>query len=128
MTERFEHRMTALILLYSIFFNIAAYGQTKQKLGEQAVARIEQFRRSNGRLPNSLAEAGSPDSEHGQVFYCIRTDNDYFISYESEPGQGHTYDSKIKTWSDTKGGLCLAPSTRQEQEAMQALEEQASCR
>lgn len=113
-----------LLLLGLISITVPGHPQPKQnKSADEAVATIERFRRAHGRLPNSLSEAGLPDSRNGDIFYCLRTENDFLVSFVARPGVLHSYDSNTKKWADSKGGVCIAPSTRQEHEVMQDLEE-----
>ncbi len=51
-------------------FCVASCGPSKQKIGNQAVEKIEQFRKANGRLPQSLSEVGIAEVESGPVYYC----------------------------------------------------------
>lgn len=116
-----DRQMIALLFLGLIPFTITGYGQSKQELGDRTVARIEQFRRSKGRLPNSLAEVGLTDTEHSPIGYCIDTDSDYLVFYLAQPGQLRTYNSKTKKWDDTKGGACIVPATTEERDLMHAI-------
>lgn len=120
-----DQRRITLVALALFSLTIAGMAQPEQKLGDAAIARIEQFRRGHGRLPNSLAEAGMPDDKNGAIHYCITTSTSYILVYPpTTPGplRLKTYRSTTKAWKEQGGGACIAPATPQERDTLQALE------
>ena len=64
-----------------------------------AIAAIEQFKASHGRLPVSLAEvSGQPDSESGPIYYESSNSTDYVVWFGRSLGESYTYDSQSGVW------------------------------
>lgn len=70
--------------------------------GNQIVQQIEHFRRSEGRLPNSLAELGIQEDE---LFYNTWDSANYTVWYGMTLGESMTYYSDTKTWEDRQRGF-----------------------
>ena len=70
------------------------------KKGEEAIARIENFRKEKGRLPESLAEVGIKADESGPIYYQKESDTKYAIWFTIGPGPGNSmvYESDTKKW------------------------------
>jgi hypothetical protein len=73
----------------------------QQHQAEQAVSRIEAFKRMNHRLPKSLSETGMEEPESCP---CYRAEDDRaHIVWYGKPltlGESFTYDSRSQKWSD----------------------------
>ncbi|MBI3477763.1 MAG: hypothetical protein HY010_18675 [Acidobacteria bacterium] len=81
-------------------------GPSKRDLGNAVVSKVEEFKRTNGRLPNSLSEAGVEKDENCPC-YCKTTGNTYIAWYGTTLGESDTYDSETKKWSDRSVKVCL---------------------
>ena len=49
--------------------------------GDVVVQKVETFKKQNGRLPNSRAEMGLPDSETSQPFHEKRGEENYVVYF-----------------------------------------------
>lgn len=67
----------------------------------QAIIRIEDFRRANHRLPKSLSEIGIKESDQC-LCYQVEDQQNYAVWYQKPftLGESITYDSKSRKWSD----------------------------
>jgi hypothetical protein len=77
-------------------------GPSQRDLSNAIVLRVEEFKRANGRLPNSLQEVGVEEYENCPS-YCKTKDNGYLVWYGARFGQSDAYDSRTKKWSDVNG-------------------------
>lgn len=66
--------------------------------GNQVVIQIEIFKRSNGRLPESLSEIGQEEKLEGPIYYRKETDTKYILWFGAELGESITYNSDTNTW------------------------------
>jgi hypothetical protein len=97
---------TFVLILLSLVCCIAC-GPTKQKLGAEAVSKIEDFKRVHGRIPNSLLEVGVREDESGP-YYCRTSDEDYIVWYGTTLGESVQYSSKTKYWREAGGEVCAS--------------------
>ena len=117
-----DRRLFTLVTLGLFSLTVSAIAQQEHKLGDKAIARIERFRRTHERLPNSLAEIGIADDDGSPIHYCTTTDRDYILFYTPVAGRINAYRSQTKKWNEEHGGFCLGPGTSQEREIFNALE------
>lgn len=61
------------------------------------IKRVEGFRTSKGRLPESLEELGI-NGLSKQIFYQKAGDNDYEIWFSIALGESEVYESSTKSW------------------------------
>jgi hypothetical protein len=71
-----------------------------EKVGNQIVSRVENFRKENGRLPDSRSEMSLPEEETIQPFYEKRGENDYVIYYNIGFDKIKAYYSDSKKWEN----------------------------
>lgn len=86
----------------------SCWGPLKRDPSNIAIAKIEEFRKVKGRLPDSLAEAGAQDDESCPC-YCKTGEGSYLVWYGTRLGESDTYDSETKKWSPTSR-TCVAKS------------------
>ena len=90
-----------------LVFGAIGCGPSKRVAGNAIVSKVEDFRRANRRLPNSLSEVGIEESESGPYYYCKSSDDGYIVWYGTTLGESDTYDSQTKKWSEAGGhGVC----------------------
>lgn len=111
--------LTVAVIVFSAL--VPGMAQPENALGEKTVTRIETFRRTHERLPNSLSEIGLPDDDGSPIHYCITTDNDYIVFYSPVGGRIKAYRSHTKKWNVEGGGFCFAPDTSEQREMLKAL-------
>jgi hypothetical protein len=66
--------------------------------GNEIVAKIELFKKENGRLPLSLSELGIKATEEGPIYYEKKDDAIYILWFGEGLGESVTYDSSTKKW------------------------------
>jgi hypothetical protein len=73
---------------------------SKSKLGEELVLKIEDFKTKNGRYPEIVEFNEWLDERHGNYFgYSPRSYSSYELGYQSFAlGESVTYDTKLKCW------------------------------
>lgn len=73
-----------------------------QRMGEEFVGKIEAFRMSQGRLPESLDEVGIRVKDLGDppVYYQKESPDRYIVWYGLSLGESMTYDSVTKKWEE----------------------------
>jgi hypothetical protein len=73
-----------------------------QRLGEEAVRKIESFRTTHQRLPESLNEIGIEVKSESDppVYYRKESSDRYTVWYGLSLGESMTYDSATGKWED----------------------------
>jgi hypothetical protein len=96
-----------LLLVLTLMLAVAVVGcnSSKRKVGDNVVARVEQFRKSNRRLPDALSDIGIKEDE-GCPCYCKTGDDSYIVWYGTTLGESDTYNSRTKKWSEAAGAVC----------------------
>jgi hypothetical protein len=92
----------AAFALVAMQLSSVGCGPSQRDLSNAIVLKVEEFKRANGRLPNSLHEVGVEEYENCPC-YCKTKDNGYLVWYGTTLGQSDTYDSRTKKWSDVNG-------------------------
>jgi hypothetical protein len=74
----------------------------KQRLGEEVVSKVENFRITHQRLPESLAEIGIEVKSESDppVYYRKESSGRYTVWYGLSLGESMTYDSATGKWED----------------------------
>ena len=68
------------------------------RAGNEIVARVEAFRTSHGRLPESLEDIGINDTDL-EVYYRKVSEEEYIIWFgKYSLGESETYNSRNKKW------------------------------
>ena len=95
--KRWKKALIAVVMVGLIGCNHA-----NQRLGEQVVAKVENFRQINGRLPESLQEIGiQVKSLSDPPVYYLKKDSDHYIVwYGLSLGESMAYDSQTKQWEE----------------------------
>jgi hypothetical protein len=94
--------LTAIIILLMLLVALLPrWGNYRmEKEGNKIIAKVEEFKKNNGRLPNSRSEMGHPDSESIKPQYIKVNESDYEIFYPIGFDDGYVYYSKTKKWGD----------------------------
>jgi hypothetical protein len=90
-------RLTSTIL-FSFILTILFSCDNREKIGNQVINKIEDYRLKNDKLPNSLTDIGIEEKEKGPIYYRKDSETDYIVWYGLTLGESRTYDSKTKTW------------------------------
>jgi hypothetical protein len=85
------------VLAFTIIIT-GCWGPSKRDASDNAISKIEEFRKLRGRLPDSLAEVGAEHDESCPC-YCKTGDDSYLVWYGTTLGESDTYDSETKKWS-----------------------------
>lgn len=75
------------------------------RTANEIISRVEAFRSSHGKLPETLREIDYEDP-HERVFYFKLSDEEYCLSFGTDLGQSETYRSQIRKWEE--GRQCVA--------------------
>jgi len=70
----------------------------KTAKGNEAAAKIENFRNEKGRLPDSLSEVGIVETESGPIYYRKESESKYILWFGKGLGESVVYDSETKQW------------------------------
>lgn len=98
-------RLPLLFLLLILAFAVVGCNTSRHKAGDNVVAKVEKFRKSNGRLPNALSDIGIKEDESCPC-YCKTGDDSYIVWYGTTLGESDTYDSRTKKWLEAAGAVC----------------------
>jgi len=71
---------------------------SKRAIGDRVIAKVNEFRQQKGRLPSSLSEIGTDETESGPIYYERRGDTRYIVWYGTRLGESVTYDSDVGRW------------------------------
>ncbi len=92
--------VTIIFVVLAAFFTLKKFADARiEKEGNAIVAKIENFKTSNGRLPESLSEIGVEETESGPWFYSMK-DGNYTVYYPLGFDESKTYDSSTREWQD----------------------------
>ena len=91
------------MLVLAIGFLGCNYSQ--RKASDEVVAKVEQFKKSTGHLPEALADIGLEENESCPC-YCKTSNDSYMVWYGTTLGESDTYDSRTKQWSEAAGLAC----------------------
>lgn len=94
--------IAAFALVTMHLLSIVGCGPSQRDLSNAIVVKVEEFKRVNRRLPDSLREMGIEESESCPC-YCRTKDNGYLVWYGTTLGRSDTYDSRTQKWSDVNG-------------------------
>jgi 3-mercaptopyruvate sulfurtransferase SseA len=95
-----------LVVLTLILAVVVVGGSaSKRQSGDRVVAKVGQFRKSNGRLPNALSDIGTKEDESCPC-YCKTGADSYVVWYGTTLGESDAYDSRTKEWSEAAGAVC----------------------
>jgi hypothetical protein len=67
------------------------------RTGNEIVSRVEAFRTSHRRLPDTLHEIGIDDPDP-RVFYRKASDAEFVVWFGTLLGESETYNSRTKQW------------------------------
>lgn len=93
----------AFFIFFLFFFGSCI--DTKQKLGEEIIKKIEAYKKANGHLPDSLGDIGIAEKEEGPVYYSKVNDSIYEIYYGFLLGESVIYNFKTHKWEIYKGPI-----------------------
>jgi hypothetical protein len=74
----------------------------KQKLGEEIITKIENYKKTAGHLPNHLDSIGVVEKEEGPFYYKKENDTTYIIYYGLGLGESMVYDFKTNQWKSDR--------------------------
>lgn len=94
--------LSVVILAMLLFFFITSKREKDlTQRGEDIVEKIEFFRKENHRLPKDLNEIGILEAENSNaLYYDIRNDTSYTVSFMMSIDYNRTYYSDTKQWED----------------------------
>lgn len=72
------------------------------RVGNSVITRVEAFRASHGRLPETLEEVGITDPDL-TVYYCKAEKDEYYVWFGTTLGESETYDSRARKWVPVSG-------------------------
>lgn len=87
-----------MFVLVILFSSCRFFWRENFNLGNEAIAKIENFKKDNGRLPESLAEIGIKETEGGPIFYHKKSPSRYLVWFTTGFDDGYFYDSETKEW------------------------------
>ena len=94
--------LSVVILAMLLFFFITSKREKDlTQRGEDIVEKIEFFRKENHRLPKDLNEIGILEEENSNaLYYDIRNDTSYTVSFMMSIDYNKTYYSDTKKWEN----------------------------
>ncbi len=107
--KKYNYLLTGIgfILLLIFFWIIFLKDARENRLMKQSqilIEKIEDFRKTKGRLPNSLYEIGIKEEEGIDVLYYDKRDSlHYTISFGTSLGESMFFYSDTKQWEDKYG-------------------------
>jgi len=91
-----------LVLLFAFWFFHLRHERERYLIGRGKiiVEKIEEFRTTHGRLPNSLKEIGEEEIDEGSyaLWYVIGSEYDYMLTFGISFDDNKYYYSDTKTW------------------------------
>ena len=87
------------VIIY-IFFVRDSRDNTLKRKGNEIVASINEYKKSRGKLPNSLNDIGIIETETGPLYYDKQDSIHYVVWFGTTLGQSVTYHSDSHKWVD----------------------------
>jgi hypothetical protein len=98
-------RRLIVVSMLTLAVGFLGCNYSERKASNRIVARVEQFKNSTGRLPETLSEIGLKENESCPC-YCKTSNDRYMVWYGTTLGESDTYDSRTKQWSEAAGLVC----------------------
>jgi hypothetical protein len=97
--------MQTIIVITIIVFSVCIYSCTdsRQKIGEKIIAKIEAYKKTNGHVPERLEDIGIETKMEGPIYYVRTGDTTYFVYYGGRLGESIIYNFKTKKWESDRG-------------------------
>lgn len=91
-----------LLLFFSFWFLYLKDFEERKLINESntVIHKIENFKNERSRLPNSLSEIGTAETEHGPIFYEKRSELDYIIYFNIGFDDVRVYYSNKQHWEN----------------------------
>lgn len=96
-------QIVATMLMLALGFSGCNYSE--RKASNEIVAKVEQFKKSTGRLPDRLSDISVKENESCPC-YCKTSNDSYMVWYGTALGESDSYDSRTKLWSEAAGPVC----------------------
>jgi hypothetical protein len=91
----------SVILLTAIIFTSCFHSEHNKEIGNTLVGAIEEYRKTNDSLPNSLQEIGQNEIIDNVLFCYEKVDSvNYMVWFGTTLGEGIYYCSDTKKWED----------------------------
>jgi hypothetical protein len=78
---------------------------SERKASNEIVARVEQYKKSTGHLPDALSDIGLKENESCPC-YCKTSKDSYIVWYGTTLGESDTFNSRTMNWSEASGPAC----------------------
>lgn len=90
-----------VVILLTIIFTSCFHSEQNKKVGNTLVKAIEEYRKTNDSLPNSLQEVGQNEIIDDVLFCYEKVDSiNYMVWFGTTLGEGIYYYSDTKKWED----------------------------
>ena len=87
-------------LAYYFFFLRDQRDNRLMREGDELVKKIEGYKSTFGKLPNSLQDIGITQKEEDSLYYDKKDSIKYIIWYGTSLGESKTYYSDSRKWED----------------------------
>lgn len=88
-------------MILPIILTSCFHSERNKKVGNTIVQKIEEFKKTNDSLPNSLHEIGQNDIIDNVLFCYEKVDSvNYMVWFGTTLGEGIYYYSDTKKWED----------------------------
>jgi hypothetical protein len=84
--------------VFYVFFLRDAHDCKLIKQGDEIISKVEDFRKKNGTLPESLSALGLNETEAGPLYYEKKDSINYIVYYNIGFDESNTYKSSTKKW------------------------------
>lgn len=93
--------LSLLVVIWYAFYFRSNREIKLMKEGERIVNKVEEYKKTNDRLPNSLSEIGIEEREGFNVLYYYKRDSiNYTVSFPISAEKHKFYYSDSKKWED----------------------------
>jgi len=94
----------AFVIALLVWQPVWLFHWTDFKTGDEAISRIESYRKSHGHLPKTLEDVGLLDPNLS-IFYQATGNDQYCVWFETRMGESETYYSRTKKWEPINCGM-----------------------
>ena len=89
----------AILAIVVFYFLGNKRSQVLKAEGNRLIGLVEEYRDSNGRLPENLGEIGVAESLEGPLYYQKLDSVNYLMWFGTDLGESITYSSVTKEWN-----------------------------
>ena len=92
--------ITVIVSVFIVGTAVLFHSDLRKRQSIGIVAKVEDYRRAHGEVPDSLTSIGIRETESGPIYYRKENRQDYIVWYGTTVGHSRVFNSRNRTWSE----------------------------